>query len=166
MEPPAGTDPAASSLPRTCSAIELRGHAFREQDSNLRAPGSKPSRDAVNPPRSEPPPGADPGLPPYRGGVTAVCGGRVRPAGFEPASSRLSTWRLCHWATNAQSLWTVSNRLPPQYECGALPDELQRRGYRGWNRTSVLLIQSQGGMPATHPVSVREERIELSTACF
>lgn len=24
MEPPAGTDPAASSLPRTCSAIELR----------------------------------------------------------------------------------------------------------------------------------------------
>jgi hypothetical protein len=26
LEPPAGTDPAASSVPRTCSAIELRRH--------------------------------------------------------------------------------------------------------------------------------------------
>jgi hypothetical protein len=36
------------------------------------------------------------------------------------------------------------------------PTELQRRGYQGWNRTSVLLIQSQGGMPATLLVSSAE----------
>jgi hypothetical protein len=58
-------------------------------------------------------------------------------------------------------------------------------GYRGWNRTSVLLIQSQRGMPATHPVSkvlgsaagcprlgylhpgpVREVRLELTLSRF
>jgi hypothetical protein len=37
-----------------------------------------------------------------------------------------------------------------------LPTELQRLGYQGWNRTSVLLIQSQGGMPATLLVSSAE----------
>jgi hypothetical protein len=62
--------------------------------------------------------------------------------------------------TSAWSLWTASNRLPSPYEGDALPDELQRHGYRGWNRTSVPLGQSQGGMPATHPVMVRKVRFE------
>ena len=37
-----------------------------------------------------------------------------------------------------------------------MPAELRRRGYPGWNRTSVLLIQRHGGMPATLLVSSAE----------
>jgi hypothetical protein len=62
--------------------------------------------------------------------------------------------------TSAWSLWTASNRLPSPYEEDALPDELQRHGYRSWNRTSVLSGQSRGGMPSTHPVMVRKVRLE------
>ena len=62
--------------------------------------------------------------------------------------------------TSAWSLWTASNRLPSPYEEDALPDELQRHGYRSWNRTSVLSGQSRGGMPSTHPVMVRKVRFE------
>lgn len=43
MEPPAGTDPAASSLPRTCSAIELRRHKLEEVDSNHHCRGQGPA---------------------------------------------------------------------------------------------------------------------------
>ena len=51
---------------------------------------------------------------------------------------------------------------PPGVEPGLLPYEgraasrARRRSYRGWNRTSVLLFQRQGGMPTTHPVSSAE----------
>lgn len=54
-EPTRGTDPLASCLPSTRSAIELRGHAFRELESDQREPSSKPGVDAVNHPGSEPP---------------------------------------------------------------------------------------------------------------
>jgi hypothetical protein len=40
----------------------------------------------------EPPPGADPGLPPYRGRVTAVCDGGVCPRGFDPPQPFQITW--------------------------------------------------------------------------
>jgi hypothetical protein len=68
--------------------------------------------------------------------------------------------RLPICGTSAWSLRADLNRLPVPYEGTALPGELQRHGYRGWNRTSVPLGQSQGGMPPTHPVMVRKVRFE------
>lgn len=49
------------------------------------------------------------------------------------------------WSTSTRSLWTVSNRLPLPYEGSALPGELQRRGFRGWTRTSGGKGQSLAG---------------------
>jgi hypothetical protein len=43
VEPPAGTDPATSSVPRTCSAIELRRHELEEVDSNHHCRGQGPA---------------------------------------------------------------------------------------------------------------------------
>lgn len=149
-EPPTGTDPVASSLPRMCSAIELRrrvpGFAPRRapgtalpagllgrRDSNpdcrsqgpadchyLTPHGAAP-QDRTGPPAvqgrgrshtrrrgvpggarthtsgvlsavtpaswstgTEPPPGADPGHPPYEGGAATVRGGKAAGQGFEP----------------------------------------------------------------------------------
>jgi hypothetical protein len=58
---------------------------------------------------------------------------------------------------------------PPGVEPGLRPyggraaSRARRRGYRDWNRTSVLLFQRQGGMPATHPVLVRKVRFERTS---
>jgi hypothetical protein len=66
--------------------------------------------------------------------------GIVSPVRFERTLPTASGWcLLSNWATRTWSLWTASNRLPPAHETGALPGELQRLGYRGWNRTSVSL---------------------------
>jgi hypothetical protein len=78
MEPPAGTDPAASSVPRTCSAIELRRHelAALESDQDFRGqsavgcryPIGHWSRYRVPPPASRP----------YRGRPVVGPSGMVR----------------------------------------------------------------------------------------
>ena len=78
LEPSPGADPGCPSIPGR-GGRRSEGREFREQDSNLRAPGPKPGRDASNPSRNaEPPFGADPNLAPYRDAVTAVCSGRPR----------------------------------------------------------------------------------------
>jgi hypothetical protein len=43
----------------------------------------------------EPPPGADPGRPPYEGGAAAVRGGVATLPGFEPGTFRTRTGRCC-----------------------------------------------------------------------
>ena len=44
----------------------------------------------------EPPPGADPGRPPYEGGAAAVRGGKAGHPGFEPGNSGSRARRVCH----------------------------------------------------------------------
>src|SRR5579859_924832 len=88
---------------------------------------------------------------------TLVPGARV------PGAIRTRTADLLGIVTPAA--WSTRTREPPPgvepgrplYEGGAA-SRARRRGYRGWNRTSVLLFQRQGGMPATHPVMVRKVR--------
>jgi hypothetical protein len=43
----------------------------------------------------EPPPGADPGLPPYEGGAAAVRGGEAGHPGLEPGNSGFRARRVC-----------------------------------------------------------------------
>jgi hypothetical protein len=74
----------------------------------------------------------------------------VRSEGVGPSRSlrttRPSTVRVYRSATSTASLWTASNRLPPVYETGALPDELQRLGCRAETRTPIH--GSRGRCPA------------------
>ena len=44
----------------------------------------------------KPPPGADPGHPPYEGGAAAVRGGKAGHPGFEPGNSGSRARRVCH----------------------------------------------------------------------
>jgi hypothetical protein len=67
----------------------------------------------------------------------------VRSAGFEPRNIwHLGPASLPCWSTSTRSLWTASNRLPPMYEIGALPGELQRRGCRARTRTSIHWVRA------------------------
>jgi hypothetical protein len=117
-------------------------------------------------PEREPPSGADPDLQPYRGRAAAVRGGVVRSAGFEPATSRLSTWPLCQleYEHPEPPAGTDPASGAVRRRCSAI--ELRRQSYRGWDRTSVTKVQSLGGMPSTHPVPVREARLELASHAF
>jgi hypothetical protein len=84
------------------------------------------------------------GLEPATFSVQASCADPVAPRrhGALGGIRSRSVWHLglaslpC-WSTSTRSLWTVSNRLPPMYEIGALPGELQRRGCRARTRTSI-----------------------------
>ena len=118
------------------------------------SPGSKPGGSADSPNgHLKPSPGVEPGELPLRGPPDAGPEGLVRSAGFEPATSSISGWPLCHVGVRAhralgrdRTAGLSLTRRP------LLPSELQGHGYRGRNRTCVLLGQGQGGMPATHPV--------------
>jgi hypothetical protein len=60
----------------------------------------------------EPSPGADPGLPPYRGGVTAVCDGNVPSARLERALVRALALVPLPLAYRPQCAAKVSNLVP------------------------------------------------------
>ena len=77
--------------------------------------------------------------------------GIVRSTGFEPAqplrTTSTSNWRVYRSATNASSLWTVSNRLPPRTK-----GTLCQLSYRGtscpsWPRTRNLRNQNPALCP-------------------
>jgi hypothetical protein len=84
-----------SALPRRRSVHWSYRGDFREQDSNLRAPISRNGRDAATHPGMEPSPGADPGLLPYRGRVTAVYDGKAPAQAMAVASASRSTGSPC-----------------------------------------------------------------------
>lgn len=69
----------------------------------------------------EPPPGATPDLPRYKGRVTVACGGLVSPPGFEPGLAASSTLCLYPLGYKDWSRRAVLNRRPARYECAALP---------------------------------------------
>ena len=83
-------------------------------------PISRTGRDASNPPGMEPPPGADPGLPPYRGRVTAVCDGKALAQAMAVASASRSTGSPC-----LRRCWLSSVRfertLPAPHAGASLP---------------------------------------------
>src|SRR5215472_11836942 len=96
-------------LPLSPSRHEAGGPGF--------GPGlSRPKRDGLPLPQppSEPPSGADPDLPPYKGRAAAVRGGAVRSAGLEPATSWLSTKPLCQIGVRAQE---SRHRVPTPVSC-------------------------------------------------
>lgn len=77
-------------------------------------------------PSLEPIPGIEPDHWPYKGQPAPRPTGVVRSVGFEPTLYDSSSRSLYRWGTCAWSLRAALNRLPPLYESGALPGELQR----------------------------------------
>ena len=121
MDPPAGTDPAASSVPRTCSAIELRRHELEEVDSNhhCRAQGLADCRYLTSI-------GAAAGCYPRLAALTR--GARsLDPAATYPGEIRTHTARLLMpvppviWATRAQSRHPVPTRATRCTRAGPQP---------------------------------------------
>jgi hypothetical protein len=77
--------------------------------------------------------------------------GIVSPVRFERTLPSASCW--CLLPVGLEDIGAaVRCRSGPPALRGRGRSRARRRRYRGWNRTSVLLIQSQGGMPTTHPV--------------
>jgi hypothetical protein len=74
VEPFPGVEPGCASIPRT------RGR--RSEGRELAELDSKPA--LLDYEDMEPPPGADPGHPPYEGRAAAVRGGEAAHRGFEP----------------------------------------------------------------------------------
>jgi hypothetical protein len=102
VEPPAATDPAASSVPRTCSAIELRRREAGRPGIGPGFPRSKRGGLSL-PHRPSPslPPVPTRASCPYKGRRGSGPEGVVRSAGFEPAASGISGQPLCHVGVRA-----------------------------------------------------------------
>jgi hypothetical protein len=141
MEPPAGTDPATSSLPKTRSAIELRRHELAAQDSNLESSGVKAWWVCQFPYRpSEPPPGATPGQPFLQGTPGRWSRGRGALGGIRTRSIwHLEPASLPCWSTSTWSRHPVPTRGHPLYESGAAAVRGGKAARRGFEpRPSAL----------------------------
>ncbi len=79
-------------MPLLCR-LSYRGIAG-DQGLEPRTGGTKGRCHAIRPVPMEPPPSATLGCRPYKDRLVAGPRGIVCEAGFEPATSRLSTWRL------------------------------------------------------------------------
>lgn len=62
----------------------------------------------------------------------------------------------CHCATSARSLLAASNRAPPSYQDGALPDELKRHGWDAWIRTTTARAKTWRPAVSRHPIASLE----------
>jgi hypothetical protein len=74
----------------------------------------------------EPPPGVDPGHPPYEGGAAAVRGGKAGHPGFEPGNSGFRARRVCQIPPMAIGCgrWESNPHEPcssPAFDVSALP---------------------------------------------
>ena len=141
----------------------IRRAWFRELDSNQRAPASRAGWDAFNPSRNElePPPGATLASRPYKGRPLVRAGGKYARRDSNPQS---------HGPQPCPSTCLRHERKRAATRCRPGPSAVRRRSrsrarrrsYRGRTRTCVPLGQSQGGMPATHPVPVKT-RVERAS---
>jgi hypothetical protein len=126
IEPPAGTDPAAPSVPRTCSAIELRRHELEDADSNHDCRGH-PAERHYPILHCEPSLSADLSEPPLQGAAGRRSGGPGALGGIRTRNIwHLGPASLPCWSTSTRSLRPGSNGLPLPYGGSALPGELRR----------------------------------------
>jgi hypothetical protein len=161
MEPSARFERAAFSLPRRRSIRWSYEGVSWGRWGRTSVSRAKTSRPAISRVPIRAPTGWYPRLAVLTGNARTLVPGAQCPRRDSNAHYRSPQDRdSCRWSTRTWSLWTASNRLSSPYEGDALPGEVQRRGYRGWNRTSVPSGQSRDGMPATHPVMVRKVRFE------
>ena len=113
----------------------------------------------------KPSPGADPGLRPYKGRVTAVCDGIVPSARLERALSAASGLCLCHWATRAWSLWAGLNGLL-RFTRAALCQVSYRGMAAGQGLEPRFAASEAAVLPLDDPALVGEEGLEPSSGCF
>jgi hypothetical protein len=143
-----------------------KGVELGTEDSNLDCTGPRPGRLPLSESPSEPPSGADPDLTLYRSAATAVCGGEVSLVRFDAHRPALMLVPPAIGLRGHASLRADLNGLPPDYETGALPGELQRRGWRPRIRTwtSVAVSRSRAGRVADYTSlhCVGEEGLEPS----
>ena len=78
----------------------------------------------------EPPPGADPGHPPYEGGAAAVRGGKATGAGIEPAWPRFRALMGCQQPTRYQCGRRESNAQAARFELARYASSLHSRMVR------------------------------------
>ena len=78
----------------------------------------------------EPPPGADPGHPPYEGGAAAVRGGKATGAGIEPAWPRFRALMGCQQPTRYQCGRRESNAQAARFEIARYTSSLHSRMVR------------------------------------
>lgn len=78
----------------------------------------------------EPPPGADPGHPPYEGGAAAVRGGKATGAGIEPAWPRFRALMGCQQPTRYQCGRRESNAQAARFELAKYANSLHSRTVR------------------------------------
>jgi hypothetical protein len=178
-EPPAGFEPATLSV-QASSAVQLRQGGGAEVPQHLRAGRSHPPMLCLWRARNARSLLAPSNRRPNRCGTSSVLGWTrtttadalnvVPPAvglrghegerayrrpRYKPlrASGRMPTPPRFSSPFSPRASARIRTADPALTRGVLWPTELQRHGYQGWNRTSVLLIQSQGGMPATLLVS-------------
>lgn len=133
-----------------------RSRLFRELDSNQRAPGPKPGRDASNPPRNGAALRCYPGPP----GLQGQGHGCVRRRSVH-GESRTRTAQLLGLVPPAVGLRGPGACGRPRTgglrltRAALWPTELRRRVFlyssRGWARTSGGRGQNPAGLPTAHP---------------
>lgn len=133
-------------------------------------PGSRPDGLPISRFPMESPPCADPGLPPYNGGVAAVRGGEVPSVRFERTLASPSDWCLCRWATRASepSPGADPGLLPYEGKVTAVCDgEAHRRGLEPRHpapRAGALTLTRHPacgrGRPATADAGLRRLSVE------
>lgn len=118
MEPFPGVEPGGLSIPRT-SARRREGRGSGSRTRTCVRWIQRPAGMPATHPGAEPSPGADPGLTPYRGAVTAVCDGGVSPVRFERTLPSASGW--CLLPLGYEDMEPPSGVEPdhPPYEGGA-----------------------------------------------
>jgi hypothetical protein len=104
------------------------------------------------------------GPPPLQGAAGRRAEGQsVSPVRFERTLPSASCWCLLPLGYEDIRAATRCRSGSPALR-GRGRSRARRQSYQGWNRTSVLLIQSQGGMPATHLVSREAIRFTVRAA--
>ena len=90
--------PPLASRPYKGRPLAGAGGKYARRDSNPQSHGPRPCPSTcLRTSAREPPPGADPGHPPYEGGAAAVRGGKATLPGFEPGTSWFRAKRCCRF---------------------------------------------------------------------
>jgi hypothetical protein len=148
MEPSTGTDPVASSLPKTCSAIELRGRVLRwaPRTRTWKVSGSKPVGSANSPSAYQSRPPVPTRVSPGTGGGPQPCAAakcprrELNPQHVAPqATASAIGLRGCGAAVRCRPGSSAVRRRSHS--------RVQRPSWSPWPRTRNLRGQSPAGLP-------------------